>query len=193
MGSNAEVSRLRKRLENALRENRRFREQIELLASQNHHLRERVREAGESPPEVTAFEDIKSAIRPGDRPPPEPKYSGSRTRLNWYSETWFPVFEKGIAPLDPSPGMRCLTAVRAPIRMGFQLFGLDSGRIEEAVSKVEERQLRERDFIPVFVTDNSSLPTTAISVYFEPGDTCASTSHRRSPPHLQIKGPKDEF
>jgi len=41
--------------------------------------------------------------------------------------------------------------------MGFLLFGMDGPGMEETVSKVEERQLRERDFIPVFVTDNGDF------------------------------------
>ena len=41
--------------------------------------------------------------------------------------------------------------------MGFLLFDMDGPGMEEAVSKVEERQLRERDFIPVFVTDTGDF------------------------------------
>ena len=157
MTSTRELRRLRMRLENALRENRRFRERIESLASQNHHLRDRIKEAGQSPPEISAFEKIESPNRPGKGPVLEPRRDTTRGNPEWHLASWFPVFENGIAPLDPSAGLRCLTAVRAPIRIGCQLFGLDSDRVEEAVSKIEERQLRERDFIPVFVTDNSDF------------------------------------
>ena len=145
------------RLEDALRENRRFRERIENLASQNHHLRDRIKEAGQSPPEISAFEEIGSPMRPGEESVLEPRQRQTSRKPEWQLASWFPVFEDGIAPLDPSPGLRCLTAVRVPIRIGFQLFGLDSDRVEEAVSKVETRQLRERDFIPIFVTDNSDF------------------------------------
>lgn len=154
MASARELRRLRMRLEDALRENRRFRERIESLASQNHHLRDRIKEAGQSPPEISAFEEIESPIRPSEGAMPEPRRRKTGGKPEWQLASWFPVFENSIVPLDPSPGLRCLTAVRAPIRIGVQLFGLDSDRVEEAVSKVEERQLRERDFIPVFITDN---------------------------------------
>jgi hypothetical protein len=157
VNSNKDTQRLALRLEEALRENRRFRERIELLASQSHHLRERIREKIGPPPEAVAFEEIGSPQRSHNASIPEPEPGGENGDIRRLSESWFPVFENGIAPLDPSPGLRCLTAVRAPIRIGFQLFGLDSDRVAEAVSKVEERQLRERDFIPVFVTDNSDF------------------------------------
>ena len=38
--------------------------------------------------------------------------------------------------------------------------GTDRERIAEAVVRVEERQLRDRDFIPVFITD-----TTAFEIF----------------------------
>ena len=157
MKSKSEAQKWRQRLEDALRENRRFRERIELLASQNHHFRERIREVGETAPEARAFEEIESPTRPGEHELPEPSRPNRGRQLEWYQAGWFPTFENGIAPLDPSPGLRCLTAVRAPIRMGFLLFDMDGPGMEEAVSKVEERQLRERDFIPVFVTDTGDF------------------------------------
>jgi len=157
MNSKREVRRLRQRLEDALRENRRFRERIEVLASQNYHLRERSKESGVFPPEVTAFEEIESALRPAGEAIPEPKPSKRDQTWNFHAMSWLPVFEGGVRPLDPSPGMRCLTAPRAPIRIGFCLFGSNLEHIEEAVAKVEERQLRDRDFIPIFVTDNGDF------------------------------------
>lgn len=157
MKSKSEAQKWRQRLEDALRENRRFRERIELLASQNHHFRERIREVGETAPEARAFEEIESPTRPGEHELPAPSRPNGGHQLEWYQAGWFSTFENGIAPLDPSPGLRCLTAVRAPIRMGFLLFDMDGPGMEEAVSKVEERQLRERDFIPVFVTDTGNF------------------------------------
>ena len=150
----AHVQRLRQRLKDARRENRRFRERIELLASQNHHLRASVKEAVGAKPEIRSFERIESPIGPRKPTAFEPRSLKKSQKSDWYSASWFPTFENGIAPLDPSPGLRCLTAVRAPIRMGFLLFDMDGRTMEETVSTVEERQLRERDFIPVFVTDN---------------------------------------
>jgi len=155
--SRGKILRLQQRLENALRENRRFRERIELLASQNHHLRERYKDVRESTPEIRAFGEIASSSNTGDRSPSEPSRSNRTIALEQNLTGVFPIFENGIKPLDPSPGLRCLTSNRAPIRMGFRLFGLDGEGMEELVLKVEERQLRERDFIPVFVTDNSDF------------------------------------
>ena len=154
MNSNKDTQRLVLRLEEALRENRRFRERIELLASQNHHLRERIREKVGSPPEAVAFEEIESPHRSPNAPIPEPEPGEVNVDIHRLSESWFPAFKGGIKPLDPSPGLRTFTVFRAPIRIGFQLFGLDAAYIQNAVAKVEERQLRDRDFIPVFITDN---------------------------------------
>jgi len=183
MTSRDEFQRLRFRLDEALRENRRFRERIEVLASQNHHLRKRLRETVEHPPEATAFEEIESSMRPGGEPFLEPRPSRQSQRLEVYSASWFPLFKDGMVPLDPSPGLRSLTAVRVPIRMGFQLFNLDPDRIEEAVSKIEERQLRERDFIPVFVTDSSDFGVFRSRGYvFEyiPPSVANATTHERT-------------
>jgi hypothetical protein len=113
-----------------------------------------MREAIGRPPEVTAFEEIESSSRSRDLIHPESRQTESSHLLEWYAADWLPVFEQRITPLDPSPGLRSLTSHRAPIRIGFQVFGLRGAGIGEVVSKVEERQLRERDFIPVFVTDN---------------------------------------
>jgi len=187
MKSKDGTQRLRSRLEEALRENRRFRERIEVLASQNHHLRERVRKATEHPPEATAFEVIESCSRPRDLAPPETRRAGMGPLLQWYAADWFPVFENRISPLDPSPGFRNLTSHRVPIKMGFQLFGLSNANIEKVVSKVEERQLRDRDFIPVFVTNNCDFGVFRSRGYvFEyiPSSIANSPENQKSKRHI---------
>jgi hypothetical protein len=74
--------------------------------------------------------------------------------------SWFPVVPFDFEALEPTPGWRCLAAREASIRIGFNLVGTDRERIAEAVAQVEERQLRDRDFIPVFITD-----TTAFEIF----------------------------
>jgi hypothetical protein len=67
--------------------------------------------------------------------------------------------------------------------MGFGILGLDPDGVEEAISKVEERQLRERDFIPVFVTDSSDFSVFRSRGYvFEyiPPSIASATSHQRT-------------
>jgi hypothetical protein len=63
------------------------------------------------------------------------------------------MFPRTIEALDPNPGWRCLSATDAPLRIGFTLFGLTPADVEERVATVESRQLRDRDFLPVFITD----------------------------------------
>jgi len=55
------------------------------------------------------------------------------------------------------PGWRCLAAERPRFRIGFKLFGANDHDAERAVELVERRQIRSRDFAPVFVTDLADL------------------------------------
>jgi hypothetical protein len=151
------IHKLRQRLEVVSRENQRFRERLELMASQNFHLRERVKSTAGSPPEVVSFEEIPPLEGKRSEVAIEPRWKSTCRHTGWYFSDWFPAFQNGIAPLNPAPGARCLTAHRAPIRIGFRFFGLDVEALETHVKAVEERQLRERDFIPVFVTDCSDF------------------------------------
>lgn len=157
MNKENDTHRIRRRLESVRQENRRLRERVESLASQNHHLRERLAEVDGIPPEVSAFEDIGSPSRGESTSLPKPIRPTSQEPLAWYIEAWSRTFENGISPLDPSPGLRCVTSHRAPIRIGVQLFNCDGEAILSALSKVEARQIRDRDFIPVFITDSTDF------------------------------------
>lgn len=177
------IEKLRQRLEVVSRENQRFRERLELMASQNYQLRERVKDSTGSPPEVVSFEEIRSLEQENSQGAVEPRWKSTCCKPDFYFSEWFPAFQNGIAPLKPAPGSRCLTAHRAPIRIGFRIFGLDSEMLDQQVTAVEDRQLRERDFIPVFVTDCSDFSTFRRRGYvFEyiPPTIANATSSRRS-------------
>jgi len=144
---------LREEIERLLGESGRFRQTVELLASQVQLLRARLAASGGLPPEVLSFERLESRRLPKL----DARRLSGRGAGGGAGRDWEPPFGAALAPLDPVPGLRCLTAHRAPVRVGFTLFGLGAAEVETAVGTVEERQLRARDFIPVFVTDTGEL------------------------------------
>jgi hypothetical protein len=120
------------------RENLRFRELIELLSSQAEILRNRLSPDGADTSSRRLFESFASVPAPELGPV-------RRARIKAKS---LPT------PLNPPPGWKCLTVDRKAVRLGFTLFGVTREAIEEAAAKVEQRQLRTRDFAPLFVTDS---------------------------------------
>ena len=152
-----DIHLLRARLQKALRENHGFRVRIEQFAHLNGHLRQYVREVDHDKPETTLLE--RTGRPDGANLPPifEPDWTVQNRTPLLNSEEYLSIFEGGLDPLDPSPGFRCMSSHQAPIRMGFQLLGLESQEIEHAVAEVESRQLELRDFIPLFVTDNNDF------------------------------------
>jgi hypothetical protein len=143
-------------LNRALRvQNARLREVVELLASRLAVVDSRNRSA-ERPIELRVFEEFAEVAAPRPRSLP----SSSRRVSNFQpvrDNDFFPAFPSPIQALDPSPGWRCLSENEAPLRIGFTLFGLKPDEVEERVATVESRQLRDRDFLPLFITDVESF------------------------------------
>ena len=130
--------RLRSKNRELRRENLRFRELIELLSSQAEILRNRLSPDGADTSSRRLFESF-APVRPQELGP---------VRKARIKAKDLPI------PLDPPPGWKCLTVDRKAVRLGFTLFGMTREAIEDAVAKVEQRQLRTRDFAPLFVTDS---------------------------------------
>lgn len=136
-------------------QNRRYRELIQNLSSTNKILRTRLKETQQSPPELRAFESfgrsqrptpVRATEKPAQKRPIHPSGQG-------------PEHETGVElkSLAPTPGWKCLAVDQPQIRIGFLLFGMTRENAEEAVEVVEQRQVRSRDFTPVFVTDIADL------------------------------------
>ena len=172
-----------------------LRQRIRKLTVQNSRLREIVETfASRSLLQAEAPERLSSAITisllEGFTEPRVPSlntkkgaYGGFSAATVSHDNTWFPTFMGNLRPLDPTPGWRCLTAHGAPIRLGFNLIGLDSQRVEEAVAKVEERQLRDRDFIPVFITDLTDFEVFRLRGYvfeYVPASVGRAPENRRT-------------
>jgi len=149
--NNRREQELQQRLAKLMAQNNRLREVIEALASRSQ-LQRRKSSQQSSTIRIDAFEEFAT------RPTPRLKMSrtgfgGSSAQTVLQDNTWFPALRCGFRPLEPSPGWRCLSAQDAPIRLGFNLIGMDAAQVGTAVENVEQRQLRDRDFIPVFITD----------------------------------------
>ncbi|MCP4903186.1 MAG: hypothetical protein GY906_40000 [bacterium] len=118
------------------RENRRYRELIETLSSQADLLRQRLESAELTASSQRVFESFAES-------------TPLRLPLRKVSCSAAPL----PAPLAPPPGWKCLTVNRNAVRLGFTLFGTTRKQVKEAVDKIEQRQLRSRDFVPIFATD----------------------------------------
>ena len=70
-----------------------------------------------------------------------------------------------LRPLTPNPGWKCLAVNTPQIRIGFTLFGMTAEKVEETVREIEHRQVRIRDFTPVFITDSPDLEPFRIRGY----------------------------
>jgi hypothetical protein len=155
MTDSVSITRLRDEIALLRAQNRRYRELIQSLSSTAEILRARLKEAQPKSPEIHAFETFTRA--PGateDLTIESPGKKGSLrpTGQNPQHETTVEL-----RPLVPTPGWKCLAVDRPQIRIGFTLFGMTPGNVEEAVEAIEKRQVRSRDFTPVFVTDSSDL------------------------------------
>lgn len=136
-------------------QNRRYRELIQNLSSTNDVLRARLREAQPRPPELRAFENFGQ----GQGPSAELAIGSPGKKETIQSTGQNPAHESRVElkSLVPVPGWKCLAVDQPQIRIGFLLFGMTPENIEEAVEAVEQRQVRSRDFSPVFVTDSPDL------------------------------------
>jgi|GEM_PF-4828373 len=136
-------------------QNRRYRELIQNLSSTTDILRARLNDAQLKSPELRASETFGRGPGPtADLTTGSPGKKGSLhpTGQNPQHET-----RVDLKPLVPTPGWKCLAVDRPQIRIGFTLFGMTPGDVEEAIEAIEQRQVRSRDFTPVFVTDSSDL------------------------------------
>lgn len=119
------------------RQNRRYRELIEILSSQAGILREKLDRAGLLSIPHRVFESLAQGPEPSNRPLKQTPIA----------------LEAAPTPLKPPLGWKCLAADGGFVRLGFTLFGMDREQIANAVDAIERRQLRSRNFAPVFVTD----------------------------------------
>lgn len=155
MSTGAELESLRAELRRVRSHNRRYREVIQNLFSRLAILEDRLSAVSSGPPLVTAFENLgrleTTTVEEGwDRPLPEAR-SGKGDPVN------FVRTHEALKPLTPQPGWKCLAVDRPQLRIGFTLFGMTERGVEEAVDLVEQRQVRSRDFVPVFFTDRANL------------------------------------
>lgn len=136
-------------------QNRRYRELIQSLASTTEILRARLKDAHPKPPELRAFETFgRGRGTTADLTTGSP---GKKEPIHSTDQNPKPETRVELKPLVPNPGWKCLAVDRPQIRIGFTLFGMTPGDVEEAVEAIEQRQVRSRDFTPVFVTDSSDL------------------------------------
>jgi hypothetical protein len=144
----AEIRRLRAH-------NRRYRELVQNLASRLAILEERWSAASSGAPLVTVFETFgrleAAPAADGMEAPLQntvPAQAGSNDPAK---------AEEELNPLVPNPGWKCLAVDRPQLRIGFTLFGMTNSEVEQAIEVIEQRQLRSRDFVPVFVTEQLDL------------------------------------
>lgn len=130
--------------------NRRYRELIQSLSSRIEIIRKQTEKMQHSGREHRAFEEFDVAVRPRSRTIEinEPDAAGGKPQIEGHGDF------VDSRPLIPNPGWKCLAVDQPQIRIGFTLFGMRLEAIEDAVAIVEQRQVRSRDFTPVFVTDN---------------------------------------
>ena len=143
--------KLQQQIAKLMAQNNRLREVIEALASRSQN-QGRDSSQGSSTVRIDAFEEF-AAPRTPRLKMSRTGFGGSSAQTVLQDNIWFPALRCGFRPLEPSPGWRCLSGQDAPIRLGFNLIGMDAAQVGTAVENVEQRQLRDRDFIPVFITD----------------------------------------
>lgn len=155
MSSDAELERLQGEVQRLRAHNRRYRELVQNLASRLAILEARASTVSSAPPALTVFESFGRPEEPRD----VPQWEGPlpEMRCTPAGRSADVTSEENCGPLVPSPGWRCLAVDRPQLRIGFTLFGMTGTEVEEAVAVIEQRQVRSRDFVPVFVTDCTEL------------------------------------
>jgi hypothetical protein len=161
--SKGNEKRFTRRIQKLAAQNARLREVVESLANRSA-LQGELASRKASGNTITLFETFCEAPVPRLKAKKHPS-GGLSTETAVQDDRWFPRFGGDMGPLDPTPGWRCLTARDAPIRLGFNLIGIDPSAVGEAVAKVERRQLLDRDFIPVFITDQSDFEAFRLRGY----------------------------
>jgi hypothetical protein len=144
-------------------QNRKYRELIQNLSSVVEIIRSRLGDLQPPTSCIQAFEDFD-----GDREipiiTPSPPSAAKRILRRVFRQSR-KANPAEIRPLVPRPGWKCLAVDEPRIRIGFTLFGMTAGVVEKAVDEVERRQVRTRDFTPVFVTDCPNLKPFRIRGY----------------------------
>lgn len=155
MSTGAELESLQAELRRVRSHNRRYREVIQNLSSRQMVLQARLAATFPGLPVVTAFESFgrleTTTVDEGCDwvLPPAKSGTGGSVDVDRTHEA--------LKPLTPQPGWKCLAVDRPQLRIGFTLFGMTERGVEEAVDLVEQRQVRSRDFVPVFFTDRAHL------------------------------------
>ena len=144
-------------------QNRRYRELIQNLTSMVDILRKRTEHRRDSAPELRAFENF--AVESGQRPDLFQRDLPGAGTSRQVVESMVRKDSIDMKPLVPNPGWKCLAVDLPQIRIGFTLFGMTPQAITEAVEVVEQRQVRSRDFTPVFVTDDTDLAPFRVRGY----------------------------
>jgi hypothetical protein len=178
---NANDSELKRRLHKLAAQNARLREIAESLAGRSA-LHGDIPSDRASQNTIEVFEEFDEYEAPRLRARRQ-NQSGDCAGSIAGDNRWLPRLEGEVCPLVPSPGWRCLTSHDAPIRLGFNLVGMDGDQAEKAVIEIEERQLRDRDFIPVFITDLTDFRVFRSRGYvFEyiPSSIAAPPTNRRA-------------
>jgi hypothetical protein len=147
-GQQETISRLRA-------QNRRYRELIQNLSSVVEIVRQQLHDLQPSSAEHRAFERIDGEEGPLFLTLTPP--SRVKNKLHQLLRPSRHADASELKPLVPNPGWKCLAVDQPRIRIGFTLFGMTEEAVEDAVREVEHRQLRSRDFTPVFVTDCPDL------------------------------------
>jgi hypothetical protein len=133
--------------------NRRYREIIQNLSSRVSILEAQRALSHPGAPVLEAFETFGSPSRSQGAKVED--LSRTYSLKSWGPNVLPPPSE--LNALVPNPGWRCLAVDRPQLRIGFTLFGMTEQEIEETVAVVEQKQVRSRDFVPVFVTDRTDL------------------------------------
>jgi hypothetical protein len=136
-------------------QNRRYRELIQNLSSVVQIVRQQLQDLQPSSAEHRAFEKIDGEAEP--RVLPRTPSSGVKNTMHRLFRPSHHDATSELKPLAPNPGWKCLAIDQPRIRIGFTVFGMTAEAVEDVVDEVEQRQVRNRDFTPVFVTDCSDL------------------------------------
>ncbi len=176
------------RLAKLMAQNNRLREVIEAFASRSQ-LQSRDVSQQSSTVRIDAFEEFDVPRTPRLKMS-QTNFGGSAGQTVIQDNSWFPALRCGFRPLEPSPGWRCLSAHGAPIRLGFNLIGMDTAHVTTAVENIEQRQLRDRDFIPVFITDMTDFEVFRFRGYvfeYVPASIARAPKNRRAERHYLKK------
>ena len=74
-----------------------------------------------------------------------------------HAPPWWPMAHMPADALDPPPGRRCLHLREANTKViAFAMFGLSGEPLEREVNRIALRQMKQGDFVPLFLTDTKN-------------------------------------